>query len=316
LNRTSAAKRQKRDSYGACLFSKKRENREDRKVEDAKAAKNNPMKKALFLLAYLILCVSCKPAYPPVEFLTRKVTIGENTYGYRVYIPKERQPGQKLPVMLYLHGSGSNGENNERQLKDFYKIIGENPQNFSFIVVFPQARTGTFWDTQMIEQAIAALDQTVKEFDSDKKRLYLAGYSMGGLGAWHTAVLYPGKFAALVPIASRIMPTPTEREDLSPELLNLVNAPEPLVAFGEKLKDIPTWIFHGDQDQVITVGASRRLNEALIKAGNTDVHYTEYAGMDHYTIEAAMTEPKLFEWLATQRLNKSADGYGSVPGTQ
>jgi predicted peptidase len=260
------------------------------------------MKKALVLLVFIFLYVSCKPAYPPVEFLKRSVTVGENTYGYRVYVPKDRQPGQKLPVMLYLHGSGSNGEDNEAQLKDFKKTIGESPQNFSFIVVLPQARAGTFWNTQMIEQAIAALDQTVKEFDGDQKELYLTGWSMGGMGAWHTAVLYPGKFAALVPIASRIMPTPVERESLSPDLLKLVNAPEPLNAFGEKLSDIPTWIFHGDQDQVITVGASRRLNQALLDAGNPDVHYTEYAGMGHYSIEAALTDPKLFEWLVKQRL--------------
>jgi predicted peptidase len=257
--------------------------------------------RSLFILIFCLIA-SCRPAYPPVEFLTRNITVGENKYGYRVYVPKDRQPGQKIPVMLYLHGSGSNGEDNAAQLKDFYKIIGENPRYFSFIVVFPQARAGTFWDTQMIEQAIAALDQTVKEFGGDEKRIYLTGYSMGGLGAWHTAVLYPGKFAALVPISSRIMPTPTEREDLSPDLLSLADAPEPLVAFGEKLKNIPTWIFHGDQDQVITVGASRRLNQALIKAGNTDVHYTEYAGMGHYSIAAALTEPALFEWLAKQRL--------------
>jgi predicted peptidase len=260
------------------------------------------MKKTLILVVFLFFIASCKPAYPPVEFLKRSVAAGDYTYGYRVYLPKDRQPGRKLPVMLYLHGSGSNGEDNEAQLKDFKKIIGKNPQNFSFIVVLPQAGTGTFWNTQMIGQAIAALDQTVKEFDGDEKRIYLVGWSMGGLGAWHTAVLYPGKFAALVPIASRIMPTPTEREDLSPDLLNLVDAPEPLAAFGEKLKNIPTWIFHGDQDEVITVGASRRLNQALIKAGNNDVHYTEYPGMGHYAIEAALTEPELFEWLAKQQL--------------
>jgi predicted peptidase len=260
------------------------------------------VKQALLVIAFLLLAVGCKPAYPPVEFLERQVSVGENTYGYRVYVPKGRAPDQKLPVMLYLHGSGSCGEDNVAQLKDFKKIIGAHPQNFPFIVVLPQARTGTFWNTEMIAQAMAALDQTVKEFNGDEKRLYLVGWSMGGLGAWHTAVLYPGKFAALVPIASRIMPNPREREILSPDLLKLVDAPKPFEAFGDKLKNIPTWIFHGDQDDVITVGASRRMNRALIEAGNTDVHYTEYAGVGHYTIETALTEPTLFEWLAKQRL--------------
>jgi predicted peptidase len=260
------------------------------------------MRKALVLITFLFLIASCKPKFPPVEFLKRQVTIGENTYAYRVYVPKDRQPGEKLPVMLYLHGSGSCGDDNEAQIANFNKFIGENPRNFSFIVVFPQARTGTFWDTRMIEQAIAALDQSVKEFGGNEKRLYLSGWSMGGLGAWHTAALYPGKFAALVPIAGRIMPSPREREDMSPDLLTLVDSPKPFEAFAERLKDLPVWIFHGERDEVVTVAASRRMNQALIEVGNTDVHYTEYAGMGHYSIESALTEPKLFEWLAKQQL--------------
>jgi predicted peptidase len=260
------------------------------------------MKKALILIAFSFLIFACKPRFPPVEFLKRQVTVGENTYGYRVYVPKNRPPDQKLPVMLFLHGSGSCGDDNEAQIAGFDKFIGENPQNFSFIVVFPQAHTGTFWNTRMIEQAIAALDQTVKEFNGDEKRLYLAGFSMGGLGAWHTAVLYPGKFAALVPIAGRVMPSQRERESVSADLISLVDSPKPFEAFAEKLKDVPTWIFHGGKDEVVTVAASRRMNRALIDTGNTDVHYTEYEGMGHYSIESALTEPKLFEWLERKQL--------------
>lgn len=260
------------------------------------------IKNVLVLLVFSFLITACKPKFPPVEFLKREVTVGQNTYGYRVYVPKDRQPGQKLPVMLYLHGSRSCGADNDAQITGFNKFIGENPQNFSFIVVFPQARTGTFWNTRMIEQAIASLDQTVKEFDGDEKRLYVSGWSMGALGAWHTAVLYPGKFAALVPIAGRIMPSSREREDISPDVLSLVDSPKPFDAFAERLKNVPTWIFHGGKDEVVTVAASRRMNQALIETGNIDVHYTEYEGRGHYSIESALTEPKLFEWLAAKQL--------------
>lgn len=260
------------------------------------------MKKALFLLPFLLLTVGCKLPYPPVNFLERQVTVGGVTYAYRVYRPKVRPPGQKLPVMLYLHGSGSNGDDNVLQLKDLKKIVGQNPQNFPFIVVAPQARAGTFWNTEMIAQAMAALDRSIKEFDGDEKRVYLVGWSMGALGAWHTAVLYPGKFAALAPISGRIMPNPREREILAPELLKLVDAPEPFSAFAGQLKDIPIWIFHGAEDEELTVEGSRRMNRALLEAGNPNVHYTEYPGIGHYAIAAALSEPTLFEWLAKQRI--------------
>jgi predicted peptidase len=264
------------------------------------------MKKYFVFTLFLFLFSNCaSPNRFGPEFLKRQVTVGENTYGYRVYVPKNRPPDQKLPVMLFLHGSGSCGDDNEAQIAGFDKFIGENPRNFSFIVVFPQARTGTFWDTRMIEQAIAALDQTVKEFNGDEKRLYVSGFSMGGLGAWHTAVLYPGKFAALVPIAGRVMPSARERGAVSDDLISLVDSPKPFEAFAEKLKNVPTWIFHGGKDEVVTVAASRRMNRALLEVGNSDVHYTEYEGMGHYSIESALTEPKLFEWLAKQQLKET-----------
>lgn len=264
------------------------------------------MKKVFVFTLFLLLFTNCVTSERyGVEFLKRAIVVRGEEYSYRVYVPANRTPGQKLPVMLFLHGSGSCGDDNEAQIAGFDKFIGENPQNFSFIVVFPQARTGTFWNTRMIEQGIAALDLTVKEFNGDEKRLYVSGFSMGGLGAWHTAALYPGKFAALVPIAGRIMPSPREREAISDDLLRLVDASKPFEAFAEKLKYVPTWIFHGGKDEVVTVAASRRMNQALNEAGNSDVHYTEYEGMGHYSIESALTEPKLFEWLAKQKLGET-----------
>lgn len=257
------------------------------------------MKKLAFLLAFSFLIFACKPR---VEFLKRQVTLGENTYGYRVYVPKDRQPGQKLPVMLYLHGSGSRGSDNETQIQGFNKFIGEHPQNFNFIVVLPQGSSETFWDPPMLAQAVAALDQTVKEFDGDEKRLYVSGWSLGGVGAWHAALLYPKKFAAVVPIAGRIIPMEFEVSNSSPEILAMANAADPYKAYAEKLKDTPVWIFHGGKDESMPLTESRAMNEALKQAGNPDVHYTEYEGMGHYSVEAALTSPELSEWLAAKRL--------------
>lgn len=260
------------------------------------------MKKLAIIIAVSFLILACKPKFPPVEFLKRQVTAGDKTYGFRVYVPKDRQPGQKLPVMLYLHGSGSRGTNNESQIEGFNKFIGENPQNYNFIIVFPQGSAETFWDPAMLAQAMAALDQTVKEFDGDEKRLYVSGWSLGGVGAWHAALLYPNKFAALVPIAGRITPIDVELNNSSPEILAMANAEKPYDAFAEKLKDTPIWIFHGGKDMSVPVNESREMNRALKKTGNPNYHYTEYEGMGHYSVDSAFKTPELFAWLAEQRL--------------
>lgn len=259
------------------------------------------MKQLTVLSLVLIFFPACAKLRGDVDFLTREVRLGENTYRYRVYVPKDRQPGQKLPVMLYLHGSGSRGNDNETQIQGFNKFIKENPQNFNFIIVFPQGRAETFWDPAMLEQATRALDQTVKEFDGDEKRLYVSGWSLGAVGAWHAPLLYPGKFAAVVPIAGRIVPMDFETANSSPEILAMGNAADPYKAFAEKLKGTPIWIFHGGKDESMPLTESRAMNEALKQAGNPDLHYTEFEGMGHYSVEAAFTSPELFAWLAKQQ---------------
>jgi predicted esterase len=92
-----------------------------------------------------------------------------------------------------------------------------------------------------------------------------------------------------------------ELNNASPEIFALANTEKPFDAFAGKLKDTPVWIFHGGKDESMPLTESRAMNESLKKAGNPDVHYTEYEGMGHYSVEAAFTEPKLFEWLAAKR---------------
>lgn len=101
----------------------------------------------------LLTVCSSRHSFSESEFSTRTVTVGNTVYGYRVYLPMDRQPSQKLPVMLYLHGSNRRGDNNQDQLLDIGDQIKANPQNFSFIIVFPQCRPDKFWAGEMNEQA-------------------------------------------------------------------------------------------------------------------------------------------------------------------
>src|SRR4029078_589614 len=68
------------------------------------------------------------------------------------------------------------------------------------------------WAGPALQQALAALEQTVKEFGGDENRLYLAGYSMGGFGAWQAAISYPHKFAAIISVAGGGEPIGDVRE--------------------------------------------------------------------------------------------------------
>jgi len=261
----------------------------------------------VFLVFLFSLFFGCSPKSTE-EFLARSVAIDGKEYRYRVLLPKNRDPNKKVGVMLYLHGSGSRGDDNESQIGDIADFIKQDREKFQFIIVFPQCREDTFWAGEMTEQAIAALDATVREFNGDENRLYLAGFSMGGYGAWQTAITYPGKFAAVVPIAGGIVPNGPISEDqraiLSPAVRTAADAEDPYRAFAEAMGKTPVWIVHGDRDGIVPVDGARKIFAALKVAGNPNVKYTELENVEHYSVGGAFGDPKFFEWLGRQKLTR------------
>ena len=265
------------------------------------------MSARIIFVVLLVLSTGCGRAgrtIPESEFPLRSVNVGGVTYNYRIYVPKEIDPKQKPAVMLYLHGSNRRGSDNQAQLDDLYESIKGFSQNWRFIVVVPQCRENAFWAGPMMDQAIAALDQTVKEFGADPDRLYVAGYSMGGFGVWQTAITYPDKFAALVSIAGGVEPmgvvSAEDKALLSPQAAAAASAPDTVRAYAEALHKLPVWVVHGSNDESVPVDQSRKLVNAFKAVGDPDVNYTELQGVGHGSLIPAITDPKLFEWLAKQ----------------
>jgi len=264
----------------------------------------------VLILGVALLSFSCGRKTPSVDaptfsqntFFSRETRLGSRSIRYRVYVPRDRKEGEKLPAMLYLHGSDERGDDNEGQLSGPAPSILANPNNFRFIIVFPQCPAGRIWDEEMIDRAMAELDETVKDLNGDETRLYLAGFSLGGYGTWMAAAMYPDKFAAAVPMSGRILPRPSERKNISPEILELADAANPYAAFAKKLSKKPIWIFHGTNDPIVPVESSRQMAKALKDVGNENARYTELENTGHVSLNAAFNNPELFEWLAAQHI--------------
>ena len=99
---------------------------------------------------------------------------------------------------------------------------------------------------------------------------------MGAYAAWQLAMTKPDMFAALVPVCGGGM---------------YWNA--------EHIKDIPLWIFHGIQDDVIFVEEAIRMTEKLRGFGGK-VKLTLYDNCCHDSWIQAYATPELYEWLLSQ----------------
>ena len=238
-------------------------------------------------------------------FLNRTVEWEGVSYRYQVYVPVDFSAEKKWPVILYLHGAGSGGEDGLKQTEEgLGPSIRLHSDRYPCLAVFPQSRGELYWSGRMISQALKALQQTLSEFNGDSGRVYLIGASMGGYGTWHTAALHRGKFAAIVPICGGVvMPEGwMDTSIMSPEQAALVSAPDPYGEVAKRIGNTPVWAFHGEADQVIPVTESRKAVAAL-KAAGGDVRYTEYPGVDHEW-QMMYDDSELLPWLLKQSLKE------------
>jgi predicted peptidase len=174
------------------------------------------------------------------------------------------------PLMVFLHGAGERGDDLKRVKKYGPPMIVENAPDFPFVVVSPQCPAGQHWDPRRL---MALVDDVVASHRIDRRRIVLTGASLGAFGAWATAAAYPQRFAALVPVCGWGNP-----------------------ALAPRLRDIPVWMFHGEEDRVVPISGSLEMLDAILAAGG-DARFTSYPGIGHDAWTEAYATPELYAWL-------------------
>jgi predicted peptidase len=195
---------------------------------------------------------------------------------YLAYFPKSYSAkGEPVPLLIFLHGSGEAGDDLGQVKAWGPPAMIDKGIDFPFLVLSPQAPQHQGWNVNLL---VGMLDDVMARYNVDRKRVYLTGLSMGGYGTWELATLAPEYFAAIAPIAGG------------------GDADE-----ADRLKAIPTWVFHGKKDDAVPESESAKMVEAL-KAAGGDVKYTVLPEGGHvdawvYAYESA----GLFDWFLQHR---------------
>lgn len=204
---------------------------------------------------------------------------------YLLSLPKDfgRDSAQRFPLIFFLHGVGERGDDLEKLKQEGLPKLLENPPDFvnPFVVVSPQCPAESDWSLEM-DALIALLDDAIEKYAIDPRRVYLTGLSMGGRGAWQLAALHPNYFAALAPICGA-----------RPEILRRAER-------RNLIKQIPTWVFHGEQDTRVPVSESINLFNDLKECG-ANIQLTIYPDLRHDSWTRTYDNPKLYEWLLAQK---------------
>lgn len=233
---------------------------------------------------------------------------------YRLYLPDDYDSGKSYPLFIFLHGRGERGTDNTAKMfsgielfKGNHSIVSPKGQvQFPAIVLVPQCSDKTNdeewanWDGNSAEKpfvglgtdgsympsktpsdsgaaALALIDDTIANYNVDKKRVYITGISMGGFATWEFIMRRPELFAAAVPMAGY-----SKHSDV------------------DKIAHIPIWIFHGETDRWNPVTGSR-ISYQLLKDAGADVRYTEYPNTGHMgSFHKAWAEFDLLPWIFSQ----------------
>lgn len=207
---------------------------------------------------------------------------------------------EKYPLVLFLHGAGERGVDNEKQLvhaaSDFAKV--ERRNKFPSFILFPQCPNGQRWvesdwalksgknefpvtPSEPMSMVLKLVDSLQETLPIDSGRIYVTGLSMGGMGAWYAAGSEPYRFAAMLQICGGGDPT-----------------------WADRYQGLPIWAFHGQSDTVVPVLRGREMISALSQAGHwPELRYSEYPGVGHNSWTQTYQRDDIFEWLFSQRKN-------------
>lgn len=201
-------------------------------------------------------------------------------------------PVTKYPLVVFLHGSGERGDDNEAQLKWGVKNFAsdQNMKLHPAIVIAPQCPKNMSWanfkegsmslaasPSKTMSLLIDLIKESIKNLPIDTTRIYLTGLSMGGFGTFDAISRHPDLFTAAVPVCGG--------GDISK---------------ASTFSHIPMWIFHGALDGAVDPTLSHKMVEALTVQG-ANPGFTQYPEVGHFSWIAAYSDPMMMEWLFRQK---------------
>lgn len=247
----------------------------------------------LIVLFAFAFSVSTSQAQPP-RFSKERYTNGKgDTLNYRMLFP-DSDTLRKYPLVIFLHGSGERGNDNDAQLKwgvmNFAtdQVMAAHPA----FVIAPQCPEKMTWSnftgrnqgviqlaptpSKPMELVIGLVRDMMKNKMIDTNRIYITGLSMGGFGTYDAIERYPDLFAAAMPVCGG--------GDVSK---------------AASIAHIPIWNFHGMEDPAVNVEFSANMLQALIKAG-AHPGFTFYPETGHFSWIAAYSDASAINWLFRQ----------------
>ena len=124
--------------------------------------------------------------------------LDDSAQPYGVEIPEGLDfKAKTTPMWIWLHGRGDTATD----LNFVYsRLMAKKPGQFQpagTIVIHPFGRYCNGWKSAGEVDVFESRDDAMKRFNIDSNRVAIAGFSMGGAGAWHLGAHFPDQWACV-----------------------------------------------------------------------------------------------------------------------
>lgn len=163
--------------------------------------------------------------------------IGLYSIDYRYYSPESDNSSEKYPLVIWVHGH-SHGQYEGYQIKsndianwssDEFQSRTEN--GFYIMAVRAPENLGISWSDDMLSPLKAAIDDFINGNSVDTTKIYIGGFSLGGMMSFKMAINFPDMFAAIFPVCPYITITNDDARAFS---------------------DVPVWLVAGENDPLVS----------------------------------------------------------------
>lgn len=200
------------------------------------------------------------PAAPRVIETTLELE-GGALLRYAISLPAgyDEADGELRPLVLALHPGGRAPYYGGSFMQS---IVEPGLRDWGAVIVAPDVPDRS-WATARSEQAVLALvERVAAEHAIDRGRVLVTGFSMGGRGAWYMAARHADFFRGAI-----VMAGSPAQEDL------------------ERLRDVPMYLIHSPDDEVVAFEPVESAYAALVGRGHP-VELRVLPGAGHYMMGA------------------------------